>query len=61
VDTDNLGFVTEANGHLDSYAGSGWSTALGGTGCTPPMPVYANSVVYAAVARLASVRVRRAG
>ncbi len=48
VDTDDLGFVTEANGHLDSFGGSGWSTTLGGTGCTPPMPVYANSVVYAA-------------
>jgi hypothetical protein len=48
VDTDSLGFVTEANGHLDSIGGSGWSTTLGGTGCTPPMPVYANSVVYAA-------------
>jgi hypothetical protein len=48
VATDNLGFVTESNGHLDSFGGSGWSTTLGGTGCTPPMPVYANSVVYAA-------------
>jgi hypothetical protein len=48
VDTDTSGFVTEANGHLDSIGGSGWSTTLGGTGCTPPMPVYADSVVYAA-------------
>jgi hypothetical protein len=48
VDTDNLGFVTESNGHLDSFGGNGWSTTLGGTGCTPPMPVYANNVVYAA-------------
>jgi hypothetical protein len=48
VDTDSLGFATESNGHLDSLGGSGWSTTLGGTGCTPPMPVYANSVVYAA-------------
>lgn len=47
VDTDSLGFATESNGHLDSLGG-GWSTTLGGTGCTPPMPVYANSVVYAA-------------
>jgi len=48
VVTDTLGFVTEANGHLDSFGGSGWSTTLGGSGCTPPMPVYANGVVYAA-------------
>jgi hypothetical protein len=48
VDTDNLGFVTDANGDLDSDGGSGWTTTLGGSGCTPPMPVYANSVVYAA-------------
>ncbi len=48
VVTDDLGFVTEANGHLDSIGGTGWSTTLGGTGCTPPRPVYADSVVYAA-------------
>jgi hypothetical protein len=48
VDTDSLGFATESNGHLDSLGGSAWSTTLGGSGCTPPMPVYANSVVYAA-------------
>jgi hypothetical protein len=48
VDTDSLGFATEAGGHLDSLGGNGWSDTLGGTGCTPPMPVYANSVVYAA-------------
>jgi hypothetical protein len=48
VDADSLGFVTEVNGALDSDGGSGWTTPLGGSGCTPPMPVYANSVVYAA-------------
>ncbi|HEV7495359.1 PQQ-binding-like beta-propeller repeat protein [Baekduia sp.] len=48
VVADSLGFATEANGRLDSIGGSGWSTTLGGTGCTPPRPVYADSVVYAA-------------
>jgi hypothetical protein len=47
VATDNLAFATDANDELDSVGG-GWVTTLGGTGCTPPMPVYANSVVYAA-------------